>query len=161
MDYIINASVVTQMNMELNVTYDNHDYLISHGLVKQIGFLSGMIESGMMDNLELPLPANPQVAKMGHKLLEYLASNPDTGMNYLYAGVLGFSSAKEYVAQIMGIPRIGLEQIRANLEQVFLLLALADYWDCQGLTQDCTELVTHHLSIADPSSVCEWFTGII
>ncbi len=149
------------------VVYAGHTYSISQQLCRQIGFLAGMLDAGLFDDLELPLPAHPKVMELGHQVLRFMESTPYAGMNYLNCAILGGLSAKEYISQLnlqnksTGDTTFELSQIKSNLEQVFALIALADYWDCKIITQDCTNFLALHLSVADQLTVKEWFAGII
>ena len=159
------SKITTHCNTINKVTYAGSEYAISRQLCGKIGFLAGMLDAGLFDDLELPLPSDPQTAAMGHNVLLYMSSNPNSGINYLHGVILGGRSNKEYVDLIRNNnqqqQKLELLQIRANLAQVFALLSLADYWDCNTMTQDCAEFLAHHLSAADPQLVRDWFGGII
>ena len=154
---------------QINVIYQQHRYSIPFQIARQIGFLAGMIDSGLADDLELPQHENPVVAKMAAQVLGHLVSNPNQSypqstINYLRSVILGGLSNQEYIAQIKDVPQLDesmIARIRGVLDQVFTLLALADYWDCKVITMECTEFLTLHMSIAEPFSVKKWFTGIV
>ena len=154
---------------QINVIYQQHRYSIPFQIARQIGFLAGMIDSGLADDLELPQHENPVVAKMAAQMLGHLVSNPNQSypqstINYLRSVILGGLSNQEYIAQINDVPQLDesmIARIRGVLDQVFTLLALADYWDCKVITMECTEFLTLHMSIAEPFSVKKWFTGIV
>ena len=154
---------------QINVIYQQHRYSIPFQKARQIGVLAGMIDSGLADDLELPQHENPVVAKMAAQVLGHLVSNPNQSypqstINYLRSVILGGLSNQEYIAQIKDVPQLDesmIARIRGVLDQVFTLLALADYWDCKVITMECTEFLTLHMSIAEPFSVKKWFTGIV
>lgn len=157
----------TDESIKINVVYAGHTYSISHQLCRKIGFLAGMLDARLFNELELPLSVNPKVMELGHQVLRFMESNPYTGMNYLNCAILSGLSAKEYISQLnlqnnsTGYKTFELSQIKFNLAQVFMLLSLADYWDCKIITQDCTNFLALHLSVANPVTVKEWFGGII
>lgn len=154
---------------QINVIYQQHRYSIPFQIARQIGFLAGMIDSGLADDLELPQHENPVVAKMAAQVLGHLVSNPNQSypqstINYLRSVILGGLSNQEYIAQIKDVPQLDesmIARIRDVLDQVFALLALADYWDCKVITMECTEFLTLHMSIAEPFSVKKLFAGIV
>ena len=140
------------------ISYDGHEYFIPGCVALKIGFICGMTEAGLFDSLALPLPDNLQVAQIGHKVLEFLTGNPGSEMDYLQKVVLGGVAGKDYV-RCLDVSNTA--NIRVILEQVFTLLALSDYWDCQMITAECAEFVGLVLSKADQQSVRDWFSGII
>jgi len=163
---------------QIHVTYQQHRYSIPFQIARQIGFLAGMIDSGLADDLELPQHENPVVAKMAAQVLGHLVSNPNQSypINYLRSVILGGLSNQEYIAQIKNVPHQDesmiarvrgvlcesmIARVRGVLDQVFTLLVLADYWDCRVITMECTEFLTLHMSIAEPFSVKKWFAGIV
>lgn len=148
----------------LEVVFDNIDYTISGQLLRKFGFLSGMLDSGLFDSLELPLPNQSAIINIGHELLRFIMNNPEQGMNYLQHGILEGLDKQEYITKIQTCSQnktINILQHRDILAQVFALVALADYWDCPLITKDCTEFLALCLSVSDTQSVKEWFAGII
>ena len=152
----------------IHVTYQQNRYSIPCQIARQIGFLAGMIDSGLADDLELPQHENPVVAKMAAQVLGHLVENsnqsyPQSTINYLRSVILGGLSNIEFLSQIKAQQQDEsmIARVRDVLDQVFTLLALADYWDCKVITMECTEFLTLHMSIAEPFSVKKWFTGIV
>jgi hypothetical protein len=146
------------------VVFDNISYSITDQLIRKFGFLSGMLESGLFDILELPLPQQSKVAEIGHDLLRFLVNNPETGMNYLQHRILEGLDKKEYIKKLQSTCQnktIDILKQRDILAQVLGLVVLADYWDCPIITKDCTEFLALCLSVADTQTVKEWFAGII
>ena len=121
--------IISNMHGTHKISYDNLAYYISLNFVKVIGFINGMVDSGLYDNLALPLPSGQLIVEMGLKVLEYMASNPYSGMDYLQSRVLGGIPMQDYIRNL-DVSNIG--NIRKVLEQVFVLLSLADYWDWQN-----------------------------
>ena len=150
---------------QIHVTYQQHRYSIPFQIARQIGFLAGMIDSGLADDLELPQHENPVVAKMAAQVLGHLVSNPNQSypINYLRSVILGGLSNQEYLSQIKAQQQDEsmIAKVHGVLEQVFTLLVLADYWDCRVITMECTEFLALHMSISDPISVKKWFAGIV
>lgn len=146
------------------VIFDNKNYTISGQLLRKFGFLSGMLDSGLFDILELPLPQQPIIAKIGHCLLRFLMNNPDKGLNYLHYEVLEGLNNNEFIKTLLNANQnntINIAKLRDTLSQVFGLLALADYWDCQVIIKDCADFLSLCLSVADTQSIKEWVSGII
>ena len=150
---------------QIHVTYQQNRYSIPSQIARQFGFLAGMIDSGLADDLELPQHENPMVAKMAAQVLGHLAANLNQSypINYLRSVILGGLSNIEYLSQIKAQQQDEsmIAKVRGVLEQVFTLLALADYWDCRVITMECTEFLALHMSISDPISVKKWFAGIV
>lgn len=149
-----------QIKIKTIISYDGHEYFIPGCVALKIGFICGMTEAGLFDSLALPLPAVPSVAQIGHQVLQFMATNLglcSTGIDYLQKVVLGATS-KEYIEQI---DKLGVSEIRSVLEQVFALLALADYWDCPEITSGCSEFIALILSKSDQHTVRVWFSGIV
>jgi hypothetical protein len=150
---------------QIHVTYQQTRYSIPFQIARQFGFLAGMIDSGLADDLELPQHDNPVVAKMAAQVLGHLVSNPNQSypINYLRSVILGGLSNMEYLSQIKAQQQDEsmIAKVRGVLEQVFTLLVLADYWDCRVITMECTEFLALHMSIAEPFSVKKWFAGIV
>lgn len=145
---------------KITISFDDREYIIPRCMGMKIGFINGMIDAGLFDSLALPLPAVPSVAQIGHQVLQFMATNLglcSTGIDYLQKVVLGATS-KEYIEQI---DKLGVSEIRSVLEQVFALLALADYWDCPTITSGCSEFIALILSKADQHTVRVWFSGIV
>ncbi len=158
---IINCQFA-QHNESIKIKYSNRDYTVPLPFARQIGFLVGMIDSGLSDNLELPQPDDLNVRELGHQVIEHLETNPITGLNFLQNVILCGQGYKEYIAQIKSEDKNkSIDKIRTVLAQVFSLVALADYWDCGYITNSCTEFLGLHFAIADPILVKEWLDGIV
>jgi hypothetical protein len=149
-----------ETNIKKYISYDGCEYSISQRLLKNIGFIKGIIESGLVDDLALPLPSEPVIQKIGHRLLEYMSTNHASGLDFLQSVILDGLTADQYISRIK-TAQLNTLEIRNIIEQVFALLSVADYWDFQEIAKKSTEFIALCLSAANQQTVRDWFSGII